>query len=397
MPPRKSNRALLNPKERNDMKKLPLCLLVMTLPQFAWVQTGNAQVAPIPRAKAVDAVEETGRVLQNAGVAGRVEAEKISLDLSAGRTRLDQAVEKSESTPADRSGAAERAMVDAANRKIDPALERVTPEGRALIAQSATAPALRAPDFPDATPTAVRAKPASDESEAPIPLVRSKRDSEDVAPTAPKPGKPGAAAETNIDIVSQGALYFDSAQSLAVFTDDVVVNHPQFHLTCDELQVYMLKENEKPKDAATAKPASPDDAPKPKQDNSVKQAIATGRKVVIQKLSETGEMQIGISRSATYIGESGDIILREMPQVQRARNLIIATDRSTYMILKQNGELKVHGPSRTEIIQESSKKTPAPATAGEVAPGTKTTPIVKAQPADKPNATVKKKDKGVKP
>jgi lipopolysaccharide export system protein LptA len=397
MPPKGSSRALLNPMERNDMKKFPLCLLVITLSQFAWGQTVNAQTVPIPRARAVDAVEETGRVLQNAGAAGRAEAEKVSLDQSAGRTRLDQAVEKSQGDPADRSGAVERAMVDEANRKIGPALERVAPEGRALIAQSATAPALRAPDSADTTPTAVRAKPASEEGEAPIPLVRSKRDSEDAVPVTTKPGKTGVAGESNIDIVSQGALYFDSAQSMAVFTDDVVVNHPQFHLTCDELQVYMLKENEKPKEAAVAKPAAPGEAPKPKSDNSVKQAIATGRKVVIQKLSETGEMQIGISRSATYIGESGDIILREMPQVQRARNLIIATDRSTYMILKQNGELKVHGPSRTEIIQEAAKKTTAPATPGEVAPGTKPAPVVKAQPVDKPKGAVKKKDKGVNP
>lgn len=381
------------------MKKLPLCLLVMTLSHLAWGQAGSVPVASIPKATAVDVVEETGRVLKNAGAAGRTEAEKVSLDQSAGRTRLDQAVEKSQSKTEDRSGVAEKAMVDAANRKIDPALDRVAPEGRTLIAQSATAPALRAPDSADATPTAVKAKVVSEEGAAPIPLVRSKRDSEAAAPAVTKPEKPNAAGETHIDIVSQGALYFDSAQSMAVFTDDVVVNHPQFHLTCDELQVYMLKENEKPDDAATAKPAAPVEAPKSNQDSSVKQAIATGRKVVIQKLSETGEMQIGISRSATYIGESGDIILREMPQVQRARNLIIATDRSTYMILKQNGELKVHGPSRTEIIQEAAKKTkePAAAAAGNVAPVPKPASVVKAQLADKPNVTVKKKDKGVKP
>ena len=95
-----------------------------------------------------------------------------------------------------------------------------------------------------------------------------------------------------------------------------------------------------------------------------------GRKVVIRKLDEKGELQIGICRHATYIGESGDIILREMPQVQRGNNVIIARDPSTYMVLKQNGELKVHGPADTKIEQKpdlaANPRRPAPSSPGAV-------------------------------
>ena len=242
---------------------------------------------PIPRATAVDAVDETGRVLKKASVAGRAETERVSLD-QAGIARLDQAVGQTPGTPEKRSGITERALIEDVNRKLEPALSRVEPEGRALVAQSSAAPAMRAPESTSAAAQPVRARAVDEEGAAPIPLVRAKRDSEAAPPTAPG-GKTDAAGDSHIDIVCQGALYFDSAQSMAVFTDDVVVNHPQFHLTSDELQVYMLKEGEtKPKEVPPPKPPVPGEAPKPKSDTSVKQAIATGRKVVIQKRSETG-------------------------------------------------------------------------------------------------------------
>lgn len=370
----------------------------MTLSHLVWGQSCGDESAVIPRARAVESVEETGRVLNNAAAAGRSEAERVSLDQSAGRTRLDQAVAQTQNTPEARSGTVEKNMIDEVNRKLAPALSRVAPEGKALLAQSSTAPAMRAPDSTPATP--VKATAVADDGAAPIPLVRTKRDSESAAPAVPtapvKPGKTGAPADTHIDIVSQGALYFDPVQSLAVFTDDVVVDHPQFHLTSDELQVYMLKDGEaNPKADAVTPPATPGEAPKPKSDSSVKQAIATGRKVVIQKLSEKGEMQIGICRHATYIGENGDIILREMPQVQRSRNLIIATDPATYMILKQNGELKVFGPNKVKIIQEADKKAKDPAAATADQPVTAPKPPTANKPGTPPKTPVKKKDKGV--
>ena len=366
----------------------------MTTVRHAWCEVQPVEDPNIPKAKAVDVMEETEQVLNKASNKGRAEANRISLDQSAGKTRLDQMVDHNKSAQTEGGGSVEKSLVDSVNRKLAPAMGRVAPEGKKLITQSNNTPAMRAPNSDGDRAVPAKAKPA-DEDASPTPLVQSKRDSQSAAPSPGNPAKSDAASEAPIDIVNQGALYFDSAQSMAIFTEDVVVNHPQFHLTCDELQVYMLKEGEKgSKEPAPASPALPGAAPQPKQDSSVKQAIATGRKVVIQKRSENGEMQIGIARHATYIGESGDIILREMPQVQRARNLIIATDRSTYMVFKQNGELKVHGPARTEIIQEAAKKGKEPATAADSGlsiPVTKTPPVVK---PPKEKAVIKKKDKG---
>lgn len=94
----------------------------------------------------------------------------------------------------------------------------------------------------------------------------------------------------------------------------------------------------------------------PSGESDIKFAIARGRMVTIEKLTENGEIQIGHAKHATYDGATGNITLRDFPQVQRGSNLQIATDPSTVMVLKQNGALDTKGPSRTEIIQQDKSK-----------------------------------------
>ncbi|HEY2574385.1 MAG TPA: hypothetical protein VGH65_09955, partial [Verrucomicrobiaceae bacterium] len=81
--------------------------------------------------------------------------------------------------------------------------------------------------------------------------------------------------------------------------------------------------------------------------------------------------QIGICRDLVYMGDSGDVILKVMPQVQRGDNVIIARDPSTYMVMKQNGELKTYGPAETKIhstADTSKPKAATPPVAPPVAP-----------------------------
>ena len=110
-------------------------------------------------------------------------------------------------------------------------------------------------------------------------------------------GKKGKAAERRRPATStsrsEGAVYLDSAQALAIFTDDVVLDHPQFHMTSDKLEVYFIKDGRQETSAreAIAKTASnrspsptlppkaqPVDRPAPQSgDAKLKQAIATGQ------------------------------------------------------------------------------------------------------------------------
>lgn len=313
------------------------------------------------------AMQETGRMLRQAQSNARSEAARQIADRVADGGRLGQLASEARTKLAAPPGDEGRKLIGAVDQKLEPALRDAAPEGRAIIAQSAVAPPTRAPD-----------------ASAPKGGARSKGASEG-GTTEGKKGKAAEPQPSTIDILSEGAVYLDSAQALAIFTDDVVLDHPQFHMTSDKLEVYFIKgSDEKPaaeKAAEGGKPPGPDappkaqpvDGPAPQTgDAKLKQAIATGKKVVVRKLDENGEPQIGICRHLTYMGDSGDVILREMPQVQRGNNVIIARDSSTYMVLRQNGELKVHGPADTRIQQKpdavGKPKASAPAPS-DAAPG----------------------------
>ena len=343
------------------------------------VATGFAQLAkdPLAPGAARKVVQQTAQILKDAKIGGQAEAEKIVRERAAASPRAEQVA--GEAKGAENAGAGERGLVEQGDRKLEPALREVAPEGRLLIAQSDAAPPTRAPS-PDA-PAVIR-RTASPDAPAPVVGRTQSPDSPAGKAAGNTPGAKSADGDTRMDITSQGAVYFTSADSLAVFTEDVVLVHPQFHMTGDVLEVYLLKEEDKKKPGAPpvpvaipvgAKPGGEAVAPPPQPDGQIKQAIAKGRKVVIQKLDENGELQIGICRHATYIGESGDIVMRDMPQVQRGVNLTIAVDPSTYMIIKQNGQFRAFGPTRTEIIQKKQPqggKPLPPGTATVTAPKT---------------------------
>jgi hypothetical protein len=293
---------------------------------------------------------------------------------------LDKLVSQGERDADDKPSPAELKAAEDSNKKLMQAVGRATSQGAPLVAQqSNTVPALK-------TPTPVGA-PAAAKGAAPASGVATTKDANLAA--APK-------GPSKIVITAEGAGYFDSKTSMGVFTEDVIMDHPQFHMNCDELEIYMKKAAAKPKAIApaldengkpipSAKPAT-EPPPESEEEGSLEKAIAKGRRVVINKLTENGEPQVGVCRHATYIGiatsiyEVGDVILRDMPQVQRGRSLIRATTPSTYMIIKQEGQLKTFGPSTTEIIQQPDKKAPAAGAAGATPPtaGTAPAPATKA-------------------
>ena len=219
----------------------------------------------------------------------------------------------------------------------------------------------------------------------------------------PEPIKPAAVApraekpEDHTTIDSEASA-MDTKNSVAIFSGSVVVKGPQFRLTTDgDFEVHMKKQPKEakpddskkgedskkggtPKAPATPPPGKPGDAKapvtpasaadamtaKPGEDNGVEKAIATGKMVTIEKKDAEGNVKIGKSRYALYVGKTGDITLRDWPQVQDGKNVIIATEASTYMILTQAGHLKVFGRSRTDIV--GNQTAPQKGT-GQVTPG----------------------------
>lgn len=335
------------------MRNLWLALLFVLPVQTCLAQAGKGGVPAVPprRESNVKSNEQTAQVLEKAKADSSAEALKREAEKAADRGQIDKLVEKakqSQSAPTEETPKKD-------DSRLQQVLAEVAPEGRTLVAQSATAPAMKAPDAASAVkPSSVKHTAAAGSAPQPQPLPAT-------------PLNPATKKEPEHTVItSQGEAFFDSKNSMGVFTDDVVVVHPQFHLTGDVLEIYMNKEEKKESPVPKSGDGQPS-APKPEAgslpvgDSNINKAIAKGKKVVIQKLSETGEMQIGICRHATYIGATGEIIMRDYPQVQRGKSVIIGTSPTTVMTIKPSGELITQGPNKVDIIQEADKKASQPA------------------------------------
>ncbi|CAN5915983.1 hypothetical protein BH11VER1_BH11VER1_28490 [soil metagenome] len=334
------------------MRNLWLAIVFVIPGQICWAQAGKGGVPMVPRREStVKSSEKTAQVLEKAKADASADTVKREAEKATDRGQLEKLVEKakqSQSVPP-----TELPKND--NSKLQQALSEVAPEGKALVAQSAAASPTTAPDAASTVKASAVKLTAVAAGSAPQPLP---------LPATPLNSTTKKEPEHTV-ITSQGEAFFDSKNSMGVFTDDVVVVHPQFHMTGDVLEIYMNKEEKKtdtpaktgenqvpgPKPAANSMPVG---------DSNIEKAIAKGKKVVIQKSSETGEMQIGICRHATYIGATGEIIMRDYPQVQRGKSVIIGTSPTTVMTIKPSGELITQGPNKVDIIQEADKKASQP-------------------------------------
>lgn len=338
---------------KNNMRNLWLAILFVIPVQTCWAQAGKGGVPAIPRREStIKSSEQTTQVLEKAKADASADAAKREAEKAADRGQIGKLIEQAKQTQSTLS--TETPKKD--DSKLQQVLSEVAPEGKALVAQSAVAPATTAPDAATAVkPGAVKHTAAAGSAPQPQPLPAT-------------PLNPATKKEPEHTVItSQGEAFFDSKNSMGVFTDDVIVVHPQFHLTADVLEIYMNKEEKKETPPAktgegqTAAP-KPEANSLPVGDSNINKAIAKGRKVVIQKLSETGEMQIGICRHATYIGATGEIVMRDYPQVQRGKSVIIGTSPTTVMTIKPSGELITQGPNKVDIIQDGDKKSLQPST-----------------------------------
>ena len=307
---------------------------------------------------AAEAASKLGAALSNK------EGVESSLDIESARNRaMKTRVSKAERDANQPPDARETALSQKADRSLSTAMGNVSPEAAILLAQSSKTGATTAPPrpevIPDAPPLPVAVPPAAGNSSGPQPLKATSLEN------------PETTGGTKVIITSTGAAFFDANKAIAIFSDNVEVRHPQFYVSCDEFEVHMVKEDAKAGGKKAPKPGDPISAPPPppplpgsppvevatpENENGIKFAIARGRMVVIEKLTETGDIQVGKCRHATYQGSTGDMLLRDFPQVQRGNTLQIATDPSTTMTIKQNGELRANGPSRTEIIRDVKTK-----------------------------------------
>src|SRR6266480_6339490 len=142
---------------------------------------------------------------------------------------------------------------------------------------------------------------------------------------------------TTTEIYSDEA-FFDSTKNMGIFSGRVKVVDPRFNLQSDKLTVFITKG----------------------ENQSLEKAVAEGNVGLIRdRPAANGSpptRAIGRSDKATYTASTGDVELVGTPRVQEGPNMHVATSPDTVMVIGQNSQLRTHGPSRTEIVQQPKEE-----------------------------------------
>ena len=161
--------------------------------------------------------------------------------------------------------------------------------------------------------------------------------------------------------------FFDSQNSIGIFTGRVIVKDPRFNVQADKMTIYLAKgkkagtepkaENEQP--AASLSPVQ-----------GLEKAVAEGNVgVVREQPGENGGppvRSIGRADTAIYTAANGNVEMRGSPRVQSGMNTHVATSPETVMIITSDSKLMTRGPSRTEIRQEpKAAESPKPGQAAK--------------------------------
>src|SRR5438552_1596812 len=204
----------------------------------------------------------------------------------------------------------------------------------------------------------IAAAPAS----SPAPVKKAEKPAkkkEDKSPITNLFGSSAAGPQSNEPVTTQiyaDEAYFDSTKNIGIFSGRVKVIDPRFNLQSDKLTVFITKG----------------------QNQSLEKAIAEGNVGLVRDRPDPNggppTRAVGRSDKATYTANSGDVELVGTPRVQEGQNLHVATSPDTVMIISQNSQLKTHGPSRTQIVQQPNEEKKGQANPSQ-------TPAAQASPA----------------
>jgi lipopolysaccharide transport protein LptA len=162
---------------------------------------------------------------------------------------------------------------------------------------------------------------------------------------------------TTTEIYSDEA-FFDSTKNMGIFSGRVKVVDPRFNLQSDKLTVFITKG----------------------QNQSLEKAIAEGNVGLVRDRPDPKggppTRAVGRADKATYTATTGDVELMGTPRVQEGPNLHVATSPDTVMVISQNSQLRTHGPSRTEIVQQPDEEKK-----GQAKANPSQTPAAQASPA----------------
>src|SRR3984893_11430371 len=164
---------------------------------------------------------------------------------------------------------------------------------------------------------------------------------EDKSPAANLFGSSAAGLQSNEPTTTEiyaDEAFFDSTKNMGIFSGRVKVIDPRFNLQSDKLTVFITKG----------------------QNQSLEKAIAEGNVGLVRDRPDPNggppTRAVGRADKAIYTANTGDVELMGTPRVQEGPNLHVATSPDTVMVISQNSQLKTHGPSRTQIVQQPNEE-----------------------------------------
>ncbi|MEM0895743.1 MAG: LptA/OstA family protein [Verrucomicrobiota bacterium] len=218
-------------------------------------------------------------------------------------------------------------------------------EGRALANVTFTAVGGGALQLPDVTTVAWNGERTPIDGHGPAPgrtpytfaemEARRKKDIEEINITSTG----GALFAENSEQAGR-KITINHPGPIAIFQENVFVDHPEFKIDCDELTIFL-----RPDATNNEEEAPPAAANEAVADESLKRAVATGREVTVQRI--VGEkLEIGKARRLVYDGDNGVVTLIGDAIVQRGGSNNLAGPE---IVLPPNGEAYVNGGSTLRI------------------------------------------------
>ncbi|MEM7010528.1 MAG: LptA/OstA family protein [Verrucomicrobiota bacterium] len=139
--------------------------------------------------------------------------------------------------------------------------------------------------------------------------------------------------------ISANQSNYNSERNTVQFSKDVTLVNPQMKLTCDELDVKMLREANGPAAAATG---------------AIQSAIAKGF-VVIHATTAAGKKIIAHAKRADYDALTQTVVLSGQPRLQDGAQLVEGTAPESKITLTGEGEHSTNGPTKVTIDSPQSK------------------------------------------
>ncbi len=139
---------------------------------------------------------------------------------------------------------------------------------------------------------------------------------------AKKQKKKSKSAPSAMEITSD-EVEMDNEKHTTTFIGNVYLVHPTFNLRSDRLVIYMHDESVE------------SEAP-------FKTAVATGARVIVERLNDKGGKDVGQSRKVNYDALTGDLILSGgPPQLQSGSSLVQTNSEEATITLKRDGNHSV--------------------------------------------------------